>query len=1025
MAQDDHGGVQLSELLRAYFDASTSQQDRARLEGVLVEAQKTAEALVPARAILEQAAAHSPQAPMDHRLCFFACSAIEANLCTRSHLMRTSEILEFRGPLLHYLSAHALGGPIFASAKAAKCVVDIGKLQGSRESDKSFLDEICSTCLSPSARPVGVLLLCLAIEEVAVCEGVRPRMMWSQVQWLRQTFLDFLPRMTILLAQAMSARHLAESQFCMRWALRGVASVLAVGHPCRLTPTLISRDLLSAFLEVIEAAVAGDSFMEESAAVAAECVTELLIFQPTPPAVAAISEELGTRMVRLLQLKLQSGQGLGRGPLAAHLCDFLVVYILRCLEPAVAQGSFPLGDFLSLVAQLTLGGRGGGEGLLSSLSIWEAMQEIMAQAQEGTPMATAVQQHADGLAGVAEALVKSMLRSTNADALDELDDSPPGSCAQDSEGWDDDGNGREGQLEGKSEIKETIFRTVNLLSALAYLSAKMRERIRETAFAAFESTISRMNGHCMDNDAADAAYLFALIGATSACPDGLKSAQSVVFASRHLLSSETLQRDPRWLCATDIPEAASLAIGSVSFALESTSQEGGHDQEVKDCLDAAVHSLSCFLGAGQVRLPTSEEAKLQAAAALLKLCSALPPALTASNDGLLQLLRTASEWIIVTGPSPKVAEGLYTGLSALLLPPQYLRRLRELPDLAQRGVGFQNWLVTPVVDLLLRASPENIVLPCRVLGRLCRAMISAPPDATDLLVSAIDPALHAAVALVKPCLSLHSDVPLKALLWFTAGAIDGLGKSKGVPFAIKVVEEMLKEAPASSTSHTGSPLRLIAVLLRVRAKGVGNLLLDAAQLALDSISRSVDLVLEFLSVAAQVWGAQWQCLVATTFDGESAKPMHSFTSERAQKIFNSMCSALCALVTPTGALAGTPPEAARQAIRILCDTNRAHKLFHLGPFRHSWLLQLGHAILRTCSEGPMDDELVQLAGDVIAADETFFAEAILPEFLSSIAGLRGESQVALVQAWVSGGQALHTRERLQSLLNDTRFYAQG
>ncbi len=485
--------------------------------------------------------------------------------------------------------------------------------------------------------------------------------------------------------------------------------------------------------------------------------------------------------------------------------------------------------------------------------------------------------------------------------------------------------------------------------------------------------------------------------------------------------------------------SALKAFGATAPIMGAVVQDSRRVEEVKSACDAVAYALELGL------LHPAEEVKIAASFPFTCFARILPPEFLGANQGMLKCLSIP---FLIPPPQGEARnshhqglgatplEKLYIGLTCFIIPPSV--RLETLSDASARANAFRG-LISPLVDriaevsavLSAEASPQvcetaaALVLPLtvafRVLGRIYRYMASGCCiDGQKLLADVAEPSIFIAlIALVKPCWSIAAagnPEPLHAMLWLAGGAIGGLGKTSFPSITLSIMQEVLavgSQTPLSDSAVHAISLRLLKSALKTRFTSVSSLLLDVAELSLDLLSRSGDVVaMEFMAVCKELLGTHFGSFVRSRFS-ESLGSVKQSVNERSAFLLYRLCAALCSLAMHDTLMLEVPVEAMKQMLKA----NERHGLFKLEHFSPLFV-PLSESILRGLEGGegsPLGRGDAQGIAEALSkADPQMWAMAVLPAFLSSFTELDADAVATLLQY----GQT----EWKMELIFDVRYY---
>ncbi len=371
------------------------------------------------------------------------------------HLLGESELATIRMALTHFLVSHALSTPVHVADKAAKVVVDAGKLEVSTKANMTVerLPDLIKEWIQLGG-PAGTILLSMVLEEMGRREGRRPHLREIHMQNIKRQLMhctalavDALGATLQMSLRSLSYVHVGGDTtvannasnlgdtFMLKFSLRGIVDIMSPNQPCRFSPGNVSPGVFRALLELVEASVRGLPYASPYVgALSVGCLTEVLLVQPVPSTLEALPNELSSHMMRILQLRLAVGGGgqLDGENLDASLGEFLLAFLERHLVRMVRATVKPdYSSGLNFASLMGLMGRLCFEcnalgGLSTHAALWSAALQHFDQSVEGGGAGLDPKYFVGGLTEVGQAFLRSILFSSNSGVLEAMEnDSPP------------------------------------------------------------------------------------------------------------------------------------------------------------------------------------------------------------------------------------------------------------------------------------------------------------------------------------------------------------------------------------------------------------------------------------------------------------------------------------------------------------------------------------------------------------------------------------------------------------------------
>ncbi len=693
------------------------------------------------------------------------------------HLLGESELVAVRMAISHFLVSHILYIPLHVADKAAKVAVDAGKLEAAIKANVGGekLPDLIKEWIALGG-PSGTILLCVALEEMGRSGGRRPHVREVQMQNIRSQLshctalaVDTLGSILETSLRSLSlvdaagvgnttspnnVLSLDAASFMLKFALRGVVDVMSPSHPCRFSPGNVSPGIFHALLELVEASVRGLAYSSSYiGALSVGCLTEVLLVQPLPPALEAIPNELSSHMMRILQLRLEMGEGgqLDRESLDSSLGEFLLAFVERhlvrmlgttttkhpstCASPSPSSG-LEFASLMGLMARLCFECNALG-GLNTHAALWSAILQHLGQSVEGGGMGLDPQCFVGGLTEVGQAFLRSILFSSNSGVLEamENDSHHPTSGAGARAGGGDDLEWDEDVYSSlydgstvKSEFQACISSVSTLLVTMSKLPCPelglalrdMTLTHLQEAFTVLELSATADNRpHVLDlplsTSTAPSTFLpgqnqrevwlwmdaGTLFGVAASLVD--ESEQGLVVVRAIQEGCVQVLRCSKGAAHPECIVAALKAFGATAPILGAAVKHL-RIEEAKYACDAVAYALELGL------LHPAEEVKIAASFPFMCFAQTLPPDFLGVNQGMLKCLNTpfllppkgeARNNHHHQGLGAIPLEKLYIALTCFIIPPSV--RLHTLSDASARANAFRG-LITPLIDRIIESS---------------------------------------------------------------------------------------------------------------------------------------------------------------------------------------------------------------------------------------------------------------------------------------------------------------------------------
>ncbi len=427
------------------------------------------------------------------------------------HLLGESELAAIKMTLTHFLVSHALSIPVYMADKAAKVVVDAGKLEAATKANVivETLPDLIKEWIALGG-PAGTILLCMALEEMGRSGGRRPHLREIHMQNIKRQLMhctalavDALGSILEISLRSLSHVHVGGdttsannasslgATFMLKFALRGIVDVMSPNHPCRFSPGNVSPGVFRALLELVEASVRGLPYtLSYVGALSVGCLTEVLLAQPVPSALEALPNELSSHMMRILQLRLEVGGGnqLDGERLDASLGEFLLAFLERhlvrmvrtttkqdCSAFSSPSSGLEFASLMGLMGRLCFDCNALG-GLNTHAALWSAALQHLDQSVEGGGAGLDPKCFIGGLTEVGQAFLCSILFSCNSGVLETMENDSPlptsgtGAGGGNDLEWDEDVHSSlyDGSAIG-SEFQACILSVITVLATMSKL----------------------------------------------------------------------------------------------------------------------------------------------------------------------------------------------------------------------------------------------------------------------------------------------------------------------------------------------------------------------------------------------------------------------------------------------------------------------------------------------------------------------------------------------------------------------------